>query len=74
MIQIITKGPENFKVTCQRCLCEFTYELSDLVKYISYEYITCPQCKHEILHTPQNVSNYCDAEQKCLGGNDDEMQ
>lgn len=57
MVQIITKGPENFKATCPRRLCEFTYERCDLVKRISHEYIICPQCKHEILH----VARDCDA-------------
>lgn len=51
MIKIITKGPENFEATCPRCLCKFTYELSDLFQqYSSCEYVKCPQCDQTMLH------------------------
>lgn len=51
-MKIITEGKSNFQVTCERCLCVFEYELSDLVKYISCEYVRCPHCKHDVMHKP----------------------
>lgn len=55
MIKILTEGKRRFKVTCERCLCVFEYDLSDLVKYLSCEYVQCPHCKHDVMHEP-NIS------------------
>ena len=59
MIKIITKGLEVFEATCPRCLCKFTYELSDLVKRMTCEYVACPQCKHQIIHIARDWDHYC---------------
>lgn len=52
MIVIVGEGKRRFKGTCQRCLCVFEYDLSDLIKYISCEYVACPCCRKEVLHNP----------------------
>lgn len=62
MIQIITKGPENFETVCPRCLCRFTYELSDLFQqYSSSEYVNCPQCGQMLLHMFDYKNAYLNA-------------
>lgn len=57
MINVIVKGNTKFKATCERCLCVFEYELSDLVKYITCEYVRCPHCKHDVVHRPSTEEN-----------------
>lgn len=47
MIKIIKKGQKTFTRTCDRCGCEFQYDLSDLS---GTEYISCPYCHTTITH------------------------
>ena len=53
MISIITEGKGRFKVTCDRCLCVFEYDWSDLEIFIACEYVTCPCCGCSIAHKPE---------------------
>ena len=57
MINIIKNGKSKFKTTCERCLCVFEYDLSDLFKMISCEYVRCPHCKNDVLHYPSKEDN-----------------
>lgn len=53
MTRIIKNGKTNFTARCERCLCDFEYELSDLSKKHGYvEYIRCPCCGLDIRHNP----------------------
>jgi hypothetical protein len=52
MIVIVGEGRKRFKTTCPRCLCEFEYDLTDLIKYFSQEYVPCPCCKNDVVHYP----------------------
>lgn len=52
MKKILTPGLKKFVVKCNRCLCEFEYELSDTYKMITTEYVKCPECNQELLHLP----------------------
>lgn len=46
MIKIIKPGKKEFTVTCDKCGCVFSYELSDI--YISG--VTCPECGKYVTH------------------------
>lgn len=47
MIKIIKPGKKEFTVTCDKCGCVFSYELSDL----GPSGVTCPECGKYIYHT-----------------------
>lgn len=46
MIKIVKPGKKEFTVTCPRCGCIFSYELSDI--YILG--VTCPECGGHVTH------------------------
>ena len=53
MIRIVKNGQTTFAARCDRCLCDFEYELADLSKKRGYaEYISCPCCGQDVRHTP----------------------
>ena len=46
MIKIIKKSPENYIMTCDKCDCVFSYELSDVhLDYYCRPAVICPNCK-----------------------------
>ena len=46
MIKIIKHG-NKFKTTCNKCGCEFTYQIKDLKSGLfSKNYIECPDCSY----------------------------
>lgn len=47
MIKIIKEGQKKFTKTCNRCGCEFQYDLSDLS---GSDYINCPCCHTTLVH------------------------
>lgn len=49
-IEIIRKPTPLFTMECEKCECIFTYNIYDLTKYISLEYVKCPCCKEDIPH------------------------
>ena len=53
MIKIIKEGTRK-QATCDRCGCVFSYEAEDIqtfeyTKHGYKKYLTCPQCKDEII-------------------------
>lgn len=59
MIKIIKPGKKEFTAICDKCGCEFTYELSDLSLN---NYVPCPECHYGYLHLFQGqiLNNYSD--------------
>ena len=58
-IKIIKQGKTKFTAYCDRCGCEFTYEMEDVVG----EIVRCPCCKNHIVHTnsrctPNKITRY----------------
>lgn len=53
MISIITEGKGRFKATCDRCLCVFEYDWSDLETFVACEYVSCPCCGCSVAHKPE---------------------
>ena len=53
MIRIIENGRTKFETRCDRCLCDFEYELNDLATYYSSEYVPCSCCGHKVEHAPK---------------------
>lgn len=51
MIKIIKEGKKEFNAVCPTCGCEFSYELNDLKKGVTYSTIKCPCCGDEIVHS-----------------------
>ena len=50
-IEVIRKPTDSFTMECERCECVFRYNIDDLVKFISAEYVECPCCKIDIPHS-----------------------
>lgn len=50
MKKVITKPDKSFRAECDRCGCEFTYELDDMYKQFASEVVSCPSCEHAIYH------------------------
>lgn len=53
-IKIIKEPTSLFTMECEKCECVFTYNIDDITKHISFEYIQCPCCKEEIPHYKRN--------------------
>lgn len=51
MIKIIKEGKKEFNAVCPTCGCEFSYELNDLKRGITYSTIKCPCCGDDIVHS-----------------------
>lgn len=49
MVKIITPGQTEFVGFCERCGCEFSYELGDL-KLSHANRIACPTCGQDVYH------------------------
>ena len=45
----------EYKVTCMRCKCEFTYQFEDVVSDRDGDFVTCPYCGAFICHNPNNI-------------------
>lgn len=50
-IKVIREGQKTFTAFCERCGCEFTYELSDL-KLSHADRVACPCCGQDHYHKP----------------------
>ena len=46
MIKIIKDGQKEFIKTCNKCGCEFSYNLDDLY----YDQVKCPCCENKVWH------------------------
>ncbi len=57
MIKIIRPGQLTFNGHCDRCGCEFTYELSDLFSRGCSEGVDCPTCKKTIYHMGKSTGS-----------------
>lgn len=57
MIKIIRPGQLTFNGHCDRCGCEFTYELGDLATTGCMESVDCPTCKKTIYHMGKSAGN-----------------
>ena len=49
MIKIIKRGHKQFRDTCYKCGCEYTYELED----VKDDCVKCPQCGASNVHMPR---------------------
>ena len=49
MIKKIREGRKEFTVICDKCGCEFQYEIGDIYK----NKVTCPECGHAVEHPAQ---------------------
>ena len=58
MIKIIKAGQTIFHGFCERCGCEFTYELSDLKLSSAGNKVSCPTCGRDYYHPTmlQNIT------------------
>ena len=54
MIKIIKAGQKEFIGFCDRCGCEFTYELDDLKLSCSSDKVNCPTCGKDYYHSTKN--------------------
>lgn len=53
-MKTITKhGNTKFNACCATCGCEFTYELEDICKDISTNYVICPECGEKVYISSQ---------------------
>ena len=50
-IKIIKDGVKEFRITCPKCGCEFTYENEDICN----SEVVCPCCGRHLLHNLQVV-------------------
>lgn len=50
MIKIIKEGQKTFTAFCERCGCEFTYDLEDLKLSCASDKIACPTCGKDFYH------------------------
>jgi hypothetical protein len=50
MIKIIKPGQKTFIGFCERCGCEFTYELNDLKLSATGNKVSCPTCSKDYIH------------------------
>lgn len=50
-IKVVREGQKTFTAFCERCGCEFTYELSDL-KLSHANRVACPCCGQDYYHKP----------------------
>lgn len=48
MIEIIEHGTKQV-TKCKVCGCKFSYEAEDITSNSIRSYVTCPQCKEEIV-------------------------
>lgn len=48
MIEIIEHGTKQV-TKCKVCGCKFSYEAEDITSNSIRSYVTCPQCKEEII-------------------------
>lgn len=72
MKTIIKHGNTKFNAYCSICGCEFTYELEDICKDISTNYVICPECGEKIYILPPinykyNYLNYSNTSIDCDG-------
>ena len=49
MVKIIKKGQNKFLATCEKCGCQFEYELEDVVEYLG-DSVGCPYCGTKYYH------------------------
>lgn len=50
-IKIIKEGRKTFTAFCERCGCEFTYDLNDLKLSCASDKIACPTCGKDFYHS-----------------------
>ena len=56
MITIIKEGKKVFKTKCNRCGCEFSYQLEDLDIALK-QYTYCPCCNNQCYHKNQALED-----------------
>jgi hypothetical protein len=49
MKKIIKPGKKEFFITCPKCGCQFTYEISD----VTLNSVQCPDCFNYVAHPRQ---------------------
>ena len=54
MPKVIKSGKKEFITVCNRCGCEFTYTLDELLANYPLKYVKCPDCGNECHHPDQN--------------------
>lgn len=49
-IKVIKKPAKSFAMECDKCGCEFTYGLDDLLMSFSSWFVACPICGERCMH------------------------